>query len=61
MAASCQDKRIRLIDLASKKVIAVSDGHAEVAAMVRFSPDGSKVISVGGDGCTFVWRISEVV
>jgi hypothetical protein len=32
-------------------------GHSELVTGVRFSPDGRRLVSVGGDGCIFVWRL----
>ncbi|CAM9720676.1 unnamed protein product, partial [Laminaria digitata] len=59
-AAACSfDKWIRLFDFYSGKCLAKVAGHSELATGVRFTPDGRRLVSTGGDGVMFVWRLSS--
>ena len=33
--------------------------HSEVITGVKFSLDGRHLVSIGGDGCIMVWKVSE--
>jgi WD40 repeat protein len=58
-AATCSfDKWIRLFDFYSGRCLAKVTGHSELVTGVRFTLDGRRLISIGGDGCIFVWRLS---
>lgn len=36
-----------------------SSGHSDLITGLEFSPNGRALISVGGDGCIMVWKLSE--
>jgi WD40 repeat protein len=56
--ATCSfDKRVRVFDFFSGEAIDEVGGHSELVTAVRFSPDGEWLISVGGDGCIFIWKL----
>eukprot|EP00698_Gefionella_okellyi_P013762 TRINITY_DN3787_c0_g1_i1.p1 TRINITY_DN3787_c0_g1~~TRINITY_DN3787_c0_g1_i1.p1 ORF type:complete len:1290 (-),score=231.05 TRINITY_DN3787_c0_g1_i1:3642-7487(-) len=58
-ATSSTDKCIRLFDFFSGEVIAKFSGHSEVVTALKFTSDCKRLISVGADGCIFVWKLSE--
>ncbi|CAM9937562.1 unnamed protein product [Ectocarpus sp. 6 AP-2014] len=59
-AAACSfDKWIRLFDFYSGECLAKVAGHSELATGVRFTPDGRRLVTTGGDGVIFVWRLSS--
>ncbi|CAM9820841.1 unnamed protein product [Chrysoparadoxa australica] len=59
-AATCSfDKWIRLFDFYSGRCLAKVRGHSELVTGVRFTQDGRRLISIGGDGCIFVWRLNS--
>jgi mitogen-activated protein kinase binding protein 1 len=50
-AATCSfDKWIRLFDFYSGRCLARVSGHSELVTGVRFTQDGRRLISIGGDG-----------
>jgi WD40 repeat protein len=59
LAVCSLDKHVRLIDFFSGELIEDVVGHSESVTAVRFSPDGEYLVSVGGDGCIFVWKVAE--
>ena len=62
VVATCSfDKHIRLVDFFSGEIIADVAGHSDIVTAVRFSPDGEFLISVGGDGCIFIWKVADVL
>lgn len=36
-------------------------GHAELVTGLKFTPDGRRLVSVGGDGCIFVWKLNSTI
>ncbi|XP_061699282.1 mitogen-activated protein kinase-binding protein 1 isoform X2 [Syngnathoides biaculeatus] len=58
VAASCSDKSINIFDFHSGEWVAAMFGHSEVVTGLKFSGDCTRVISVSGDSCVFVWRLS---
>ncbi|CAG0915557.1 unnamed protein product [Notodromas monacha] len=58
-ATSSSDKAIYLIDYSSGEVIAMMTGHAEIVTGLFFTADCRHLISVSGDSCIFVWRLSS--
>ena len=34
-------------------------GHSELVTGVKFSPDGRHLVTIGGDGCIFMWRVAD--
>lgn len=57
IATSCQDRFIRLYDNEGTLLAQVS-GHSELVTSLCFSKDLTRLITVGGDGCIFVWCLS---
>ncbi len=61
-AATCSfDKYIHIFDFYSGRCLCKVSGHCELVTDVRFSLDGRRLISIGGDGCIFIWRLSTVL
>eukprot|EP00761_Pharyngomonas_kirbyi_P000005 gb/GECH01000005.1/.p1 GENE.gb/GECH01000005.1/~~gb/GECH01000005.1/.p1 ORF type:complete len:1562 (+),score=403.91 gb/GECH01000005.1/:1-4686(+) len=58
---SCSDKYIRMYDFYSGSCIAKVRGHSEVVTGFKFTPDCKRFISVSGDGCIFVWKLSSAL
>jgi WD40 repeat protein len=57
-----QDRVVRLFNLQSGELVATRpSGHAELTTGCKFSHDGSRLITIGGDGCIFVWRLVDEV
>lgn len=60
--ATCSfDKAIRIFDFFSGALVAQVAAHGETVTGVRFSPDGRFLLSIGGDGCIFVWKIGSAL
>lgn len=58
--ATCAfDKTISVFDFFSGELVTQVAGHSELITGVKFSPDGRHLLSIGGDGCIFVWRVAE--
>ncbi|XP_061552290.1 mitogen-activated protein kinase-binding protein 1 isoform X3 [Phycodurus eques] len=58
IATSCSDKSINVFDFYSGECVAAVFGHSEVVTGLKFSGDCTRLISVSGDSCIFVWRLS---
>ncbi|GMI71397.1 hypothetical protein like AT3G09080 [Hibiscus trionum] len=54
---SFSNKSICVYDFTSGEMIAQAVGHGEVVTGVIFLPDCKHIVSVGGDGCIFVWKL----
>jgi len=50
-----QTSTLHVVDLPSCRVTARLEGHSGVITMVRFSPDGARVLSVSEDGTARLW------
>ncbi|XP_033735224.1 mitogen-activated protein kinase-binding protein 1-like isoform X2 [Pecten maximus] len=57
-ATSCTDKNLCILDFCTGELMATMYGHSELATGIKFSYDLKHFISVSGDGCIFVWRLS---
>ncbi|CAN0067451.1 unnamed protein product, partial [Discosporangium mesarthrocarpum] len=58
-AAACSfDRWIWLFDFYSGRCLARVAGHSQLATGVCFTSDGRRLVTTGGDGCIFVWRLS---
>ncbi|KAG7238068.1 hypothetical protein INR49_031422 [Caranx melampygus] len=58
VATSCSDKNISIFDLYSGECVASMFGHSEIVTGLKFSSDCRHLITVSGDSCIFVWRLS---
>ena len=47
-------------DLATCECLAYMYGHSEVVTDLKFTSDGQRLITVGADGCMFVWRLNNL-
>ncbi|KAE8654270.1 Phosphate transporter 4,2 [Hibiscus syriacus] len=54
---SFSNKSICVYDFISGEMTAQAVGHGEVVTGVIFLPDCKHIVSVGGDGCIFVWKL----
>ncbi|XP_027130644.1 LOW QUALITY PROTEIN: mitogen-activated protein kinase-binding protein 1 [Larimichthys crocea] len=57
IASSCSDKNISIFDFYSGECGHMF-GHSEIVTGLRFSSDCRHLITVSGDSCIFVWRLS---
>jgi cilia- and flagella-associated protein 52 len=57
VATGGNDQLVRLWDYATGKKIMDGVGHSGAVRSVAFSPDDRQLISVGEDGCIFVWNV----
>ncbi|XP_021353584.1 mitogen-activated protein kinase-binding protein 1-like isoform X2 [Mizuhopecten yessoensis] len=57
-ATSCTDKNLCILDFWTGELMATMYGHSELATGIKFTHDLKHFISVSGDGCIFVWRLS---
>jgi len=48
---------IRLLDYSSGEEVASARGHSNTITKLAFSPDDRQLVSVGQDGCIFIWCI----
>eukprot|EP00762_Andalucia_godoyi_P002084 ANDGO_02593.mRNA.1 Cilia- and flagella-associated protein 52 len=51
------DQVVRLWDTRTGRVLNEGPGHSGTICRVRFSPDDRQLVSVGSDGCMFVWNV----
>ncbi|XP_039744374.1 mitogen-activated protein kinase-binding protein 1 [Pteropus medius] len=59
IATSCSDKNLSIFDFSSGECVATMFGHSEIVTGMKFSNDCKHLISVSGDSCVFVWRLSS--
>ncbi|KAM4541274.1 mitogen-activated protein kinase-binding protein 1 [Fundulus diaphanus] len=58
IATSSSDKNVSIYDFFSGECVATMFGHSEVVTGLKFSTDCKHLITVSGDSCIFVWRLS---
>ncbi|XP_062864086.1 mitogen-activated protein kinase-binding protein 1 [Trichomycterus rosablanca] len=58
VATSCSDKNINIFDFYTGECMATMFGHSEIVTGIKFTNDCRHLISVSGDSCIFVWRLS---
>ena len=51
------DQAVMLWDYASGACLASGVGHSGCVHQLKFSPDDRQLVSVGNDGCVFVWNV----
>ncbi|XP_056666288.1 mitogen-activated protein kinase-binding protein 1 isoform X3 [Monodelphis domestica] len=59
IATSCSDKSLSIFDFTSGECVATMYGHSEIVTGMKFSNDCKHLISVSGDSCIFLWRLSS--
>ncbi|HJZ59166.1 MAG TPA: hypothetical protein VKE74_29750, partial [Gemmataceae bacterium] len=63
VAVGTADGGLTVLDLSApgspKEVAPPQTGHVAGVACVAYSPDGNRLVSVGGDGATQVWSVAE--
>ncbi|OCT64855.1 mitogen-activated protein kinase-binding protein 1-like [Xenopus laevis] len=59
IATSCSDKNLSVFDFYSGECVATMFGHSEVVTGMKFTNDCKHLISVSGDSCIFIWRLSS--
>ncbi|XP_061467336.1 mitogen-activated protein kinase-binding protein 1 isoform X3 [Rhineura floridana] len=59
IATSCSDKNLSVFDFYSGECVATMYGHSEIVTGMMFSNDCKHLISVSGDSCIFIWRLSS--
>ncbi|KAM7531959.1 hypothetical protein LguiB_035369 [Lonicera macranthoides] len=57
MVCSYSNKTICMYDFMTGEMVARAVGHGEVTTGVIFLPDCKHLVSVGRDGCIFVWKV----
>ncbi|GLT37573.1 hypothetical protein SLA2020_118820 [Shorea laevis] len=57
LVCSYSNKSICIHDFVNGEIVAQALGHGEVVTGVIFLPDCRHMVSVGGDGCIFVWEL----
>ncbi|KAG9510263.1 Mitogen-activated protein kinase-binding protein 1 [Fragariocoptes setiger] len=58
LATSCTDKSLHIYDYQRGEcVLTIDHGHSDLITGIKFSNDGSRLMSVSGDGCIFVWSL----
>lgn len=57
LASGGADGAVKLWDLRSGRAVASGVGHSARVRGVAASGDGRQVVSVGDDGCVFVWNV----
>ncbi|XP_060684780.1 mitogen-activated protein kinase-binding protein 1 [Hemiscyllium ocellatum] len=59
IATSCSDKNLSIFDFYTGECVATMFGHSEVVTGMKFTNDCKHLISVSGDSCIFIWRLSS--
>ncbi|XP_066486978.1 mitogen-activated protein kinase-binding protein 1 [Tiliqua scincoides] len=59
IATSCSNKNLSIFDFYSGECVATMYGHSEIVTGMMFSNDCKHLISVSGDSCIFIWRLSS--
>lgn len=61
LATSCTDKCVYVYDVNTGECVAYIYGHSEVVLDLKFTSDSQRLITVGGDGCIFIWKLSSLI
>ncbi|KAK1434639.1 hypothetical protein QVD17_00388 [Tagetes erecta] len=57
VVCSYSDRSICMYDFTSGEMVARATGHGEAINGIIFLPDCKHLVSVGSDGCIFVWKV----
>ncbi|XP_059667920.1 uncharacterized protein LOC132313247 isoform X2 [Cornus florida] len=57
LVCSYSNRSICMYDFFTGEMVARAVGHGEVINGVIFLPDCKHIVSVGGDGCIFIWKM----
>ncbi len=57
MATGGTDNTVRVWDVRMGKLLQEGVGHSAKVTGLQFSPDDKQLVSVGDDGCVFVWNV----
>ncbi|XP_022151493.1 mitogen-activated protein kinase-binding protein 1 isoform X2 [Momordica charantia] len=61
LVCSYSNKSICMHDFITGEVVVQGMGHGEVITGAIFTPDCKRIISIGGDGCIFLWRLPALL
>ncbi|PWA57066.1 hypothetical protein CTI12_AA376850 [Artemisia annua] len=61
VGCSYSDRSICMYDFMSGEMVARTMGHGEAINGIIFLPDCKHLVSVGGDGCIFVWKVPALM
>jgi WD40 repeat protein len=61
IAISCFDKTVKLVDFFSGELLASVSAHAELCTALCFTPSGTELVTVGGEGVVCMWRVANVL
>ncbi|KAL8517354.1 hypothetical protein ACS0TY_015553 [Phlomoides rotata] len=61
LACSYSNRCICIYDYVTGEMVAQATGHSELVTGVIFLPDCKHLVSVGADGCIFVWKLPAVL
>ncbi|RLN48132.1 hypothetical protein BBJ28_00001785 [Nothophytophthora sp. Chile5] len=61
MSGSLSERTIHVVDISTGETLATGTGHGEAITAIKFTPDCRRLLSASGDGCIFVWRLSEEI
>ena len=59
IAVGCSDKAVYVVEWFSGAVMGALLGHGSVVTGVAWVEDSSQLVSVGADGCVFVWKVDD--
>ncbi|KAK4396149.1 WD repeat-containing protein 62 [Sesamum angolense] len=61
LACSYSDRCICMYDYVTGKMVAQAAGHSDLITGIVFLPDCKHLVSVGADGCIFVWKLPALL
>lgn len=59
LASGGTDNRVRLWEMATGALVCDGVGHPARVNALKFAPDDKQIVSVGDDGCIFVWNVYD--